>query len=942
MSVNQNNVIIDLLQRAGNPPPNLRAQASQIRPRVIVNNGASMVGLDSAKYSGVIDMIYFFQISDDEREVSDSFTVRNKTLEQILALVEARSDAYYGDMSFVNGSVEISYGNNKVILDPTFKTFRSMEINDNSFIKLPYDVKCNNAIIEHNCVYTALKGVCGKDKSGYTKALKKAKLIKKWTIESFIEFCKNNNINYDIYDRLIISVEKNIQNKHRNTLFAIVSNQHIYPLNAKELGALKKMKFGKFEINSIKFEQNIKRVIDKKDKEEVVKYINCKNTYNSMKREIKPYINKVVIGNVLYSDDETLAKSYKLYKKIGIDFTIGTNYKLTSPLHYITEKFKLHSTFTSFLEGVKPILFNNPKETENVKCIDKNKDYSYILSTMKYIPVISSFTAPKKIPEGHVIYENNFYHVKKIKKNTFNIMRTGWCSGHRLKHFKNECIIDMYIEPDLHENPFIDIIAKMMKEDGHVSKSIINRFVGQMQCKVKHNDMIQYKHLFKTSKEASRFKNVHKVDGYYLTYKTYTPDNKYKKNLLPLAHFVVDKAVNLLLDKMLELKKMDKKVKIVKLNIDSISFVSNEIEYTHLKLNDNIDGWKKEEFKHIDNHRGYNSGEEYQVHKMCEYLNDYKGRDVYLEGSSLILGYAGNGKTTYVINKIIPLIKDSKYIIISSSNKAVSPYRKLDLNCKVMQYWDYNPEQIFMLKHYKYIIIEEIGLFDNKHWELLHNNLSVNTILIGLGDFRQLPPVTREVCPLTNNNVKRMFDKIITKNENWRNNYTVDDYNNMIKGKYEIIKEKHMINKITNNNICYRNKTVDTINEKITKDWKDTFGDLKVKKGGKVILISNKFYKRSLYNKYTFTIKDYGDIISLYDDEMNEHEFTEIEFKNNFKHGYAFTLYYIQGESIDSTDVSFHDMDILKRHGKYLYTALSRIKEPLVKKAVKGFVVDFN
>lgn len=936
------NLILQMLARV--PPPQFIAkrQTIYIDPTITKINKKNPLFEDpKLKYSGIVTITIKFVISANDNEGQTTIEVVDKNYKDILTLANIEIDRYISGIAASIDSIEASITFNKSDTNSKYSKsdniyFLNMVLRENNFIKLPYKINANNAVIKNNCVSDALQSLKSKN---YKKAVELSKEIKTWTIKSLLEFLTVHKINHKIFDRHL-NIINQCSCKEEKTFMAIVSNEHIYPITKLEYNEIKAY-LGKNDIiiNKIEYKENLNDYLKEINTKEGIKWFDV----GLDKKEVDHVISRLVINDTLYVNDKMLYKSYELTNKMALDFMLKPSYKKFDVLNFISDKYKLESTYTNFLGSVKPIIFNNPFIKENIKCIDKNLDYSYLLNSLEYLPIIKAHNVIKKINNEYEIKDYNFYHVNRINTNTYNIMSVGWCTGARLKHFKNSCYVDALIESDIIKNPYKGIIGKMIELDRNASKDIINTFIGIMQCYKFKKDKIIYKDILYNEHEASKFDNCISIDEYFITYERVEHNNKYNTNRLPIAHYIVDNAVSLLLNKMAELNALDNKVKIVQLKIDSISFSSTKItlDMLNLKENTNIEGWKLDKFIYKKNYIGYHKNEQYTVDEIKKPL---KTDVVDLNKSTFIRGLAGNAKSYFIINKIIPELEktNKKFIIISASHKALSLYKLKNKHNRVIQYYQFNPQFTKELLEYEYIIIEEIGLLSFEHYDLLYDKIGVNTKLIGLGDVNQLLPVGNTTSPLLNYNILTLFNNIVDKKGNWRNNYSEEDYKNMINGEYKLTdKETKLFDKVTDNNICYFNKTVDLLNEKITDKWNDVFGNLKVKIGGKLILCSNELRSRQLYNKYAFIIKKYDDNeITLTDDIDNDHIITLEEFKkSNFKHGYAYTLYYVQGESIDINNISFHDVNLIKANKRALYTALSRIKEELNNKPTETLTI---
>jgi len=826
------------------------------------------------------------------------------------------------------------------------QTIKKMSIWANEYIKLPYDIKSNNAVIKYNCVYSALEQLATKA-TPFKKMLKDAKIKESWTVEELIIFLRKYTIPYKLYGRDLKKLyESDYENKKKiKGFYAIVSNEHIYTTTKAELALLKKDIYNKEEIKKVVVSDNIIQTI--KDNRTKQKIYNL----NADTENEEVIISKAHMGNILYTDDKEIKESFDMTKKIIGNIPIPYTFKKEYMLNKIADKYDLKSTFTHNINKPKPFNYKNMlgiSENDNIMCIDANKCYSSILMNLKYVPKITAENAPQKYNNEEII-DYNFYHVSHLYRNTYGILYSGWMSGYRLKHFKDTAKIDYYIEPVLIENPYTEIIKEMYKYNKNISKSIINKFIGTMQLKKEpgREFITNYK----------LYNNLNEIEGNYYTisndmyigYDIKEDNIKYNESLLLLSHYILDSAIMAIFNKINELKKMDKDIQIIKIETDSIAFKSDKIKYEMLNLNNELGGWKKIKFEYEkEGQRIYHGDtDEDEEEEDFEKVTKLKIRkEININKSCLILGNAGNGKTYTIINKIIPEIKKKKksFCIISATHKALDEYYTHGYNAHVIDYYYYNEKERHDLKKYDYILIDEVGLLQNRHWDFLHNYINRKCTYIGAGDTTQLKPVMHKNIPLENPFISKIFKRVIYKNDNWRNNFTEEDYNNMRNGKYNIsdndklkglFRDVDYIEKygeIKDYNICYYNDTVIKINNKITQKFKDTINNLKIKIGAKFFCTTNKFISEKLYNNMSLVVDSYNDNNIVFTDGRNIKYTIETKAfnKENFSHGYASTLYKIQGQSIEKDKLHFWDVPRLMLDGRTIYTALSRIKETLI------------
>ncbi len=840
-------------------------------------------------------------------------------------------------------------------------SIREMKVKKIKFNKLNLNIKSNNDDIDENCVDFYLIPRYGKTK-GLIKKIRKLAEVNDWSVKSLINFLKNSGIPFYCFRADLTCIEYYKNRKTRlKTFYFIVSNEHIYPITRAELKALKKMKYDKLKIKNIEYKEDLHDFVQKTfDDGDVIK------RYKMKYRENKFVFTRALIGDILYVDDKKLAESYKMFSKIMGFFPISFNYKTYSPLIYLAEKNGLESSFNFKDEVMDAPYYYHPyyNKKKNIISIDKNKCYSDMLRKLKYIPVFNSQVFNKEMENDHVINDYYYYHVKKITKGTKCFLSAGWCFGFRIKHFSDAVEIDYYKIPKLVKNPYSQIINQMYKYDDTLAKYIINIFNGI--CRImKYYNYDLFTRLVNNEKEAQDHGMYYTINSnLYALYEQKQSRRKYKFNLLPIAGIIVDMSVNSVVEKLAEFIKIDKNLKVVKIKTDSLAVTTDKIKYEHLGLDKNdINGWKKEEF--VDGEYYICTAVTRQHQIESESNNEIKKidtSDVYdlLENGGCSILYdclAGSGKTYECINHIIPLLKDKKIIIISPQHSGLEEYYLEKLNAKVIQYFTFNKIKEIEFMEYDYIIVDECGKLEPSHIEYAFKNCGKNTNFIFLGDKHQLLPYgydNKNTAPLTNPNIRNLFDFYVELDTNYRNMYTKEEYENMWKLKYFISDyEKNLIGKIGKINITVTRKKMDRVNWKIVKTWEDEIQCIKIKKGGMFISEFNKYSKkRRIYDKLQkigihncifYEVIDYdNEKIILKDKKENKYTIPMKLFIGNFNYGYAITSFRAQGMSIDYDDLGIWDWPLIKRNGRQLYTILSRIRDITEEVVDERLVVKFD
>lgn len=707
-------------------------------------------------------------------------------------------------------------------------------------------------------------------------------------------------------------------------------------MNKKEINILKYESKTHEEIKNIVYDEDLYKIVLKNIENDPIKYISIDRKYNKEKDDIINYFSRFAIKDTLYTIDKKLNDSYELYKQINIDIHLTTNYKIYTPLLNILQVNKFESHFIEFLDQPQPVLYDDGTGADF--CIDKNRAYLYALSSLPNLPIINGDTQILKY--NNEINKEYFYNISNVKNDKYGVYRVGWCSGYRIIDFKDVEIKEI-IKPTLIKNPLKNILLEMDNINPDLSKKIAQIFVGVLQSK--NNNKIYYNEILKTA-HGYEENEILKIGDLYTSYNIQETNKKYINSpFLPVAHFVIDHNIKIIFDKIKILQ--DKGCTITRIKTDSIAGRGDYGEYDETRTKkQTLDGWKDEELGFFMKRRNTATNKPEKTYKEFD--------KVYLNKSILFNCAAGAGKTHFNINKLLPNLDKDKTLIISSTHNALQEYYNIDgLNVSTIQHYTSNaPTYNKDFNKYKYIIIDECGLLDHTAYYYISNNINKDAILYGFGDSTQLNPVGLDHQPLKNPLIYRhFFDGFITLNNNWRNNFTKKCYEEMKQGTYKITsKINKLINKITDNMICYTNSKKEELNKKRVKKLKynDVWGirhitlngsktahePFIIGKGLKIVSINNNLSKKGILNNTYFNIIDYDNNNIKLQGFNKIYTLNKDEFNNNFDYGYASTLYRIQGRSIDINNISFFEFDYIKKDGTKLYTCLSRIKEKLKNK----------
>lgn len=892
------------------------------------------------KYSGMINIIVDFSMSMKyDRTSVSSFNVRKANEDQIKILVNQEINKYFSKFGNPPTEYRVSYQ-----LDDMYKIYKNkspngvfdfmqMKIASICYVKLPYNTNCNTLEYVEHCVLDYL--INNQEKLRIKNKLKNDELKnkKEWTIEEFTDIISNNN--YKIYDQDLKLRYINTCKHDRPVVMFICGNNHLYPITSTELKTLKGIRMGdEVKIKNIKLIPSTKKIIEMCNKNPITDI-----KYNTVKKQITSF----VCDGVKYLSKNEY-EVFKMYNSIGFTnnekYPIMTNkYNDSKILKIIAEVNKLESSCCSFLSTPKAMYIVAPFDVtaneikREVLGIDMNKAYTNILLTLKYIPVITYENYQYKYEDNHNFKETNFYHIVHVPLLYRNIVSIGsWCSGHRIKNIHDKLLIDMYIVPTLKKNPYKNIIEKMLKYDEKLTKNVINKFIGQCQIHQTYDGdtFVNYDRIVKSddyieimigNEEGYNFNNI--SESYYIRSKINKVSKKYRINMLPLSHYIVDVCISKTLDKIDELTDNGIIDKLIGVKTDCIFYYGKEIEGSKKPGE-----WKNENPDELLDYVGYTDNQNPIIeNKIISEIQNFV-----LERNIIIDEYAGCGKTKFIIEKIIPYLDDDYYVITCQHAHKIQ-YKNANLKCMTLQ----KMKMRYKYLPAKYIIVDECGLLSNDDMEYLYKVKEHDKYYIFAGDGKQLPSVTNEINSMFNLSFHKMFDCRLRLPYNYRNSYTNKKYDRMFNGTYELTDyEKNIINRIikTGYNICYYNETRKRINSICVKSWVDTFGGVKVKKGGRLLCKDkqNKYEKENIIYNMFYEIIDYDEnkimLRILNSDKIIE--LTKDKFiACNFEHGYALTLYCAQGSSIPYNEISIHDYDKIKSMTGGIYTAFSRIKDKI-------------
>jgi hypothetical protein len=875
------------------------------------------------RYTGLITYRAEWKISSDIRIHNSSLYIKNATEKQIEKLVDDDFLDYIGNTGFEWYKLEINLNINKDIMTPV--KFGQMVLKTIEYVKLSYEVQANNAIIQNHCVKDHLLENAKKYRLWGHKEYIENKDI--WTVDDLKGIFGKSSRNFSITDQWFKNEWKHTSNDDGVINRFVCANNHLYYITPTEYRLMKSKYYKSIPITKIE-----KIDVKKLNMPELIK----KSSIPSIKVNMHTKeITNFVSDGVMYIDNDT-AKAYDLFKKIGLIDQMELTSKFTDmdPFIFVAKKNKLFSSVNQTMNKPKAIFINNSKDIDvkNVFAIDRNIAYTYEFMTLPYIPKMTSRNM-EKIYDNHPIIETNLYYIRHVSDDALldYIKPHNWCSGYRLDAFKENVVITKFIEPELIENPFCKIIKEMLAVDRNTTKFLVNKFIGYVQRieNVLTVDKIVCDKLFTSENEKELTDYIELEENLYLSYKIKTINKRFSDNMLPLSHYVFDRHVSALYKQIQYLTTNKYIDKLVCVKTDSIAYTGKKFTQVSTKPGE----WKSEKYVLRENIIGQFQENDTETTEIQ--IIDPKDIDSHLQGLSNIIidGFAGAGKSYFILNEVIPrLQKNNKsFIIACSQHQPLIQYITENYTCKTIGSLRYGNQKRMPAD---VIIIDEASLCSFDDYEYLWSVASHDQSIILLGDHNQLSPVDpsgNDEMPLLNNNIRKMFNYEYKLEGNFRNKYTIEEYEQMIEGsfvptEYELARH----NQISEYNLCWTNQKRREINEICTKNWKDEFCGLKVEIGGKLLCkdLKNKLRDKEITNNMLLTIVSYDAThLTVYNGHINItldiNEFQD----SGIEHGYGLTLYCAQGRTIPYDKISFWETEKYKHYKGALYTAYSRIQD---------------
>lgn len=704
-------------------------------------------------------------------------------------------------------------------------------------------------------------------------------LMKEANTEQVMEFCKKYGIRaiaYDIHKNVIAeNIPEKDDKKYASLIYLYYAN-HMYLIDNKYLA-------------------------EKPTPEKTVL-----QDETTLQEHFKSLLNQHILpgnihasgGTILsFSHDDTIYftnDDYGKVQQIGKKFMFSDKMPYHIKLPYVLstlEKLYSSTNINSFMpiHHIKPaFIYNVEPKSDDHQTIDKNKAYSYILKNLPYL-LSTDMRTYDCIKTDQYDDEYALYVAEPFSPNILMPKRDIY-SGQHIKYCKGK--IQFTIHEKLtckkHPNHFKILIEDLFLHLDHsIAKQVVVQAIGTFQSEPKrktvwnvvskddrnpHNFSFECENMFLEESKSNKVSNLY--------------------NRKPIAIQVKDRMSQMLFDKMLELKLSDSDI--IQINTDSITFYNKPL---HLILNkDDFDGWKQGEYKQ-------KQGSIYDTSVPFDTFFQRIQND-----NTLITGPAGNGKSYHIQHMDLT---DS--IILSSKHSAIRQHKEKGLNAHVIQkFCGVSEITKTTIPTESHIIVEECGILTRQHWDFLFKCVLLNKKLTILGDFNQLLPVDESKPYNQPAFLNMIFNNQHTKNENWRNDFTLEYYDSLLSGSKEYLEQE--LKKYSTKTpesadviIAYRNDIVDKYNDYMLAYRNQTITDDDVP----VMCITNDLRKHDMYNNFLFKSQEIP---------------VDLLEKGYFRVAYARTLYNLQGDETKSFYVAPEDMKWFL-NPRMAYTLISRLSK---------------
>ena len=511
--------------------------------------------------------------------------------------------------------------------------------------------------------------------------------------------------------------------------------------------------------------------------------------------------------------------NYKLVFKILCDIGLKNEYyphmTLSKCLEFVikanmTENYKksfapylsslIKSSFYYYNDDLYKKYKHNKKQ---IMTVDKNKCFSLVLSKLPFLPyhdctyhnIINCSYNEHNV---NMLTDEYFYNVVVDVANLL-IPSNFIYNGLYLKICKKICptlkfTIINEIECDINDNFYSEAIDRTYKLYGSELKHGWNITIGKMaqfnntgdlQEKYKFNKICNKDELKRH--DSNLFYKQKLCDDLYAIFDVEeNPKIKVENDFL--TNFMIKDFTRLELYKSINENKI-KDEHIIQIKVDSISFLKQpDQKYEFFIDSQDYTKWKTEDFHPLKNKINYYNE---KIKLFTEWKPKPKEPEINFEGG-FYDGYAGCGKTYFIINELIPKLNDD-YIILTPQHTNNVEYLKLGYRSEIMHKYLFNQ---YLNIEQKYIIVDEVGLFNDSMRKILYKYQLKGHVIYLFGDNRQLKPVNCNDIMTNPYIIKKLAkNNYYFFDSNYRNTYTKKEYEKMFNNELTLNqKVKYMTN----------------------------------------------------------------------------------------------------------------------------------------------------
>lgn len=749
----------------------------------------------------------------------------------------------------------------------------------------------------------------------------------------FMQFMTAHKILYGLFTEKGVQIATNqdeLDDCH-GVIYAIIYNNHIYPLRGGRPRRPRQKDIEDVIVDDSMSE--LKELLDQGKLPKNVR-ITAPNAYNKI-QEDAIIVNSFESDNQRVVGNEEYTTCQYYMEQINAAHMVTTETRLVD-LPLLIEKAKNMNDTRSFIPEITqlktpPLLWKTSDDIDESKVttIDKNKCYPYVLATLPYLLVFDY--RKHAITKNPTVLVPHHLYIARPHKWSILLPKTKLYAGYFLMEcqsygFTFDLLEELHSETvNNHFGTIVNYLLDEMKMDMATFKTVMNVTIGKMEREYAEKDYVRYKGIY--THEAAEAQEGYSCDlGDYKIYFESITAYTNVRNRLPIATQVKDGSRMLIYKKIRELGIRDEQL--VQINTDSISYYGRPPP--GLNAND-FAGWKISPFGGLGI-----IGEEYN-----EDVSILNLAPINKQPRILHMKYAGAGKTTHIINKLVPRLikKNISHIVLTPTHKTLSEYRQANINCEVIQKYIHSGT----IPDVDYVIVDEVGFITLECHDVLFKIVQAGKALECFGDFNQLPPVGEMHIYNQPHYLKYLFNDIRTDYTNYRNNFTTEYYDRLISStdsEYLIkqVKKYSQPLELATRVICYCHKTRELYNKRVMRmmglpRWpgyymEDTLPDALAEWDPTDLLVvctKDGLRHKSIYNRMEFNVTSInGKKITLSGNGV-EATITIGQLLKHFEPAYAINVHQAQGLTIDSYHWAKEDDDYITN--RIAYVIISRIRQ---------------